>query len=261
MKTRLIDSLQLQLSGQGIISIIGAGGKTSLMFRLAKELENSGKSVLTTTTTKIFMPLPSQSPFTIVGSSIEELVKKSDLRLKQARHFSAGAKYDLATGKLAGFALDSIDQLCQASLFDWIIVEADGARQKPLKSTASHEPAVPRATTHLILMTGLDAIGKPLDETHVHRAKLFSKNTELPLGGTMDEKAMATSIAIEIKKAGHLSHPSINFVILNKADNPDKINSGEKIAHFLQTNKIIHQIITTSLIDEFSVKNCLILKK
>ncbi|MDA3791909.1 MAG: hypothetical protein PF503_25860, partial [Desulfobacula sp.] len=131
----------------------------------------------------------------------------------------------------------------------------------PLKSTASHEPVVPKATTHLILVTGLDAVGKPLDETHVHRAKLFSKNTGLPLAGTMDEQSIATSIAIEIKKAGHLSHPLSNFVILNKADNPEKINSGQKIARLLQTNKIIHQIITASLIDEFAVKSCLIIKK
>ncbi len=259
MKPNLIDTLQL--TGKGLISIIGAGGKTNLMFRLAKELADSGKRVLTTTTTKIFMPTPSQSPFTIIDSSIDELVKKSDVRLKSYLHFSAGAKYDLPTGKLKGFAPDSIDELWQANLFDWIIVEADGARQKPLKSTASHEPVVPKATTHLILVSGLDALGKPLDETHVHRAKLFSKNTGLSMGGTMDEKAMATSIAIEIKKAGHLSHPLSNFVILNKADNPDKINSGQKIAELLQTNKIIQRIIIASLIDESSVKSCLILKK
>lgn len=258
MKTRIIDTLQLP--GQGLISVIGAGGKTSLMFRLAKELENSGKRVLTTTTTKIFMPLPSQSPFTIIDSSIEELIKKSASRLKRFLHFSAGKKYDPATEKLEGFAPDLICQLWQAGLFDWIIVEADGARQKPIKATASHEPVVPEDTTHLILVTGLDAVGKPFNETHVHRAKLFSQNTGLPLGETMDEKSMAISIAIEIKKAGDLGHTLSNFVFLNKADNPDKINSGQKIAELLQTNKIIHRIITASLIDGFPVKSCLILK-
>lgn len=259
MKTELIDTLQL--TGQGLISIIGAGGKTSLMFRLAKELADSGKIVLTATTTKMFMPLPAQSPFTIIESSIEEIIKKSASRLKRFLHFSAGQKYDPSKGKLQGFAPDSIDQLWQAGLFDWIIVEADGARQKPLKATASHEPVIPGATTHLILVTGLDALGKPFNETHVHRAKLFSQNTGLPLGETMDEKSMAISIAIEIKKAGDLCHPLSNFVFLNKADNPDKISSGEKIAELLQTNKIIHQIIIASLIDDFPVKSCLILKK
>ncbi|MCD4678214.1 MAG: hypothetical protein K8S18_19810, partial [Desulfobacula sp.] len=63
MTNTLIDNLQL--NRRGVISLIGAGGKTSLMFCLAKELENSGKTVLTTTTTKIFMPTPDQSPVTV----------------------------------------------------------------------------------------------------------------------------------------------------------------------------------------------------
>ena len=254
MATILID--KLQLNSQGVVSIVGAGGKTSLMFRLAKELADSGKTVLTTTTTKIFMPAPDQSPFTIITGSIDELAKKSKSRLNYYHHFSAGSKYTLTTGKLDGFAPDIIDELWQAGLFDWIIVEADGARQKPLKATASHEPVVPKTTTHLILVTGLDAVGKPLDENHVHRAKLFSNNTGLPLGGTMDEQSIATSIAIEIKKARGFSPASSNFVFLNKADNPDKIRSGQKIAELLQTDKTINNIITASLIDKSPVKSC-----
>ena len=270
MKTQLID--KLQLTGKGVISIIGAGGKTSLMFQLAKQLANSGKNVLTTTTTKIFMPKPLQSPFTLINSSFKELVKKSNTCIIDYSHFSAGSRHDSASGKLCGFALDIIDQLWQADIFDWIIVEADGARQKPLKATASYEPVVPGSTTHLILVTGLDAVGRPLDEVHVHRAELFSKNTGLILGKTLDEKSIATCIAIEIKKAWLLGHTisnsgsnsesnsRSNSIFLNKADNPDKIKSGQKIAKHLQTNKIINRIITASLIDEFPVKSCLILK-
>jgi probable selenium-dependent hydroxylase accessory protein YqeC len=255
----LIDTLQLKQ--QGIVSIIGGGGKTSLMFRLAKELADSGKNVLTTTTTKIFMPTPDQSPFTIIEGSIDELVKKSRTRLKHYPHFSAGRNYDLTKGKLDGFTPDSINELWQARLFDWIIVEADGARQKPLKATASHEPQVPEATTHLVLVTGLDAIGTPLDETHVHRAGLFSNNTGLPMGATVDESSIAASIAVEIKKAALFSHDALNFVFLNKADRPDLISAGEKIAGHLQTDPMIHKIITASIVDDVPVKNYFILKK
>ncbi|MBT7261494.1 MAG: putative selenium-dependent hydroxylase accessory protein YqeC [Desulfobacula sp.] len=276
MKTQLID--KLQLTGKGVISIIGAGGKTSLMFQLAKQLADSGKNVLTTTTTKIFMPKPLQSPSTIIKNSFRELVKKSNTCLMDYSHFSAGSRHDSASGKLCGFAPDIIDQLWQADIFDWIIVEADGARQKPLKATASYEPVVPGSTTHLILVTGLDAVGIPLNEGHVHRAELFSKNTGFILGNTLDEKSIATGIAIEIKKAWLLGHTrsnpgsncgsnsgsksnfASNSVFLNKADNPGKIKSGQKIAKLLQTNKIINRIITASLIDEFPIKSCLILK-
>jgi len=63
------------------------------------------------------------------------------------------------------------------------------------------------------------------------------------LGEIMDEKSIATCIAIEIKKAGELCHPPSNFVFLNKADSPEKISLGQKIAELLQTNKDIHRII------------------
>ena len=38
-----------------IITVTGGGGKTTLIFKLAEELKNSGK-VLITTTTKMFAP-------------------------------------------------------------------------------------------------------------------------------------------------------------------------------------------------------------
>lgn len=253
----LIDTFLL--TGQGVVSIIGAGGKTSLMFQLAKQLADAGSTVLTTTTTKIFMPLPGQSPFTIIDSSIDPLVEKSKARLICFPHFSAGRTYDLTTGKLHGFEPDFIDHLWQARLFDWIIVEADGAGQKPLKATASHEPVIPGATTHLILTAGLDAIGSPLNKTHVHRPALFSQNTGLPLEGIVDEPAMAMNIAFEIKKTRGLCQSRANFVCLNKADDPGKIRAGKKIAGLLRTNTLIQRIITASLVDEMPVKNCLIL--
>ena len=254
MTNSLIDTLQLKT--RGVISLIGAGGKTSLMFRLAKEVAGSGKNVLTTTTTKIFMPDPDQSPVTIIEESVDELIKKLKSYLNHYHHFSAGRERDAATGKLNGFSLDTINDLWQANLFDWIIVEADGAKRKSLKATGSHEPVVPRATSHLILVTGLDAVGKSLDDSHVHRADLFSNNTGLPLGGTIDEQSIAISTAIEMEKAGTLSHPNFSIVFLNKADTLSRIDSGRKIAELLQANQDISQIITVSLKDDTSVKEC-----
>jgi len=43
----------LLLENGGVITIVGAGGKTSMMFQLAKVLSSAGDTVLTTTTTKI----------------------------------------------------------------------------------------------------------------------------------------------------------------------------------------------------------------
>ncbi len=242
---------RLHLPQRGVISLVGAGGKTSLMFCLAKEIAGSGKTVLTTTTTKIFMPEPEQSCVTIVENSVENLLKESKPFLGRYAHLSAGREQDPTTGKLKGFDPGQIGQIWKAGLFDWIIVEADGARRKPIKATASHEPVVPNVTTHLILVTGLDSVGKKLNDSNVHRADIFSHNTGLEPGQSINEQAIFTSIALETKKAAAQCHPVFTAVFLNKADFPDRIASGEKIAELLKENQMvsrgINQVIIASL--------------
>ncbi len=231
------------------------------MFRLAKELSEAGKTVLTTTTTKIFMPGKDVSPHTIITGSIDELVLDSKTLLERHSYFSAGSEHDLTTGKLNGFKPDMIKRLWQSAVFDWIIVEADGAKRLPLKSTGTHEPVIPGVTTHLILVTGLDAVGTPLNDEHVHRAALFSQNTGLPVGEPIAEPFIAASIGIELKKAEISAHPSSIAVILNQADTEIKINSGRKIAGFLKTNPNINQVIITSLKAKTVVKEFFTPKK
>ncbi len=254
MNTTLIH--KLKLNKKGIISLIGAGGKTSLMFLLAKELADAGKKVLTTTTTKIFVPQPDVSP-TIVTNNFKQLVEASKLALNTHNHFSAGSFCDTVLGKLIGFDPDVIDDLFLLDLFDWIIVEADGAKQKPVKTTDSHEPVLPKATSTLILVTGLDAVGTVLNEKNVHRAALFSKNTGLALGNKINERSIAESIAVETRKAGVSCSAETTFVFLNKADTPERINSGKRIAGYLQSEKDLCTVFITALQDrEGPVKDC-----
>jgi len=252
MSSSLINNL---CSGsKGIISIIGAGGKTSLMFRLAKELAETGKKVLTTTTTKIFFPDKSLSPETIITHSAKGLIEASEKCLRQYFHFSAGNHHDKNSGKLEGLSPDTIDAVWQTGLFDWIIVEADGSRQKPLKATAAHEPVVPASTTCLVHVIGLDSVGRPLDEHHVHRAGIFSHNTGLAPGKPVDEQSIAISIAVEIKKAADLCAASDHILFLNKADTQTDIASGMKIKYFLTGNNQISRIMIASLKDESCIK-------
>ncbi len=245
----------LQLSGKGIISLIGAGGKTSLMFQLAKEIVQSEKKVLTTTTTKIFMPKPYQSPDTVVEDDYDKLLKKVKSNLNNFSHFSAGSKYDKGLNKLKGFTPAIIHKLWLEKLFDWIIVEADGARQKPIKASNQDEPVVPKETTHLILVAGLDAVGKMLDDKYVHRPKIFSGNTGLAMGEILTEQAIAKAIAIEIEKSRQLCHSKLNIVFLNKADTLDQKASGLNITNFLKTDTIIDKIITASLKNNVVITN------
>ena len=244
----------LKLNKHGVISLVGAGGKTTLMFRLAKELAYLNKKILITTTTKIFMPLTHQSPKTIISNSFDIIIKKSKNILKNLSCFTLGSKY-LSNGKLKGLHPNLINQLWKSSIFDWIIIEADGAFQKSLKACKSHEPVVPSVTTNLIAMAGLDVMEKKLNEKSVFRSNLFSSISGLPINANITKHSIAKVLVHDIKKIKNPDNNLIKHIFLNKADNYNNQKFGQEIAKILQTNKnIIDQIIIGSLKSKEPVK-------
>jgi probable selenium-dependent hydroxylase accessory protein YqeC len=74
VKRLLSDNLPLK--GGGVISFVGAGGKTTLMFRLARELAEAGKSVLVTTTENS-ISFSQQNENTIRSNFPVEIIKQS----------------------------------------------------------------------------------------------------------------------------------------------------------------------------------------
>jgi hypothetical protein len=93
----------LGIQAKEVISLVGAGGKTTLMFRLAQELFLNGKNVVTTTTTKILEPTSGETNFLFIdpdGRKIKDFVQKY---LNQYHHITV-AKERLGSGKL-GFVL------------------------------------------------------------------------------------------------------------------------------------------------------------
>lgn len=254
---------KLPFHSKGIVSIIGAGGKTTLMFQLAKMLHQQGKTVLTTTTTKIFFPTPLHCPKTIIEPDIDLLVQQIQSALRTTTHISAGSRLDKENNKLSGLAPETVDALWQTHLFDTILVEADGAAQKPVKASAPHEPVIPQTSTCLIIVTGLDGVGTPLDVHHVHRPEIFSKNTQLDLGEMITASAVARSILLELKKAKNVCASTTDSVmLLNKADLPERKKTAADIIKKLQQDHelalLAGKIIVTALQDPLWLENLII---
>jgi len=242
------------LSGRGVISLIGAGGKTTLMFKLAKELAGAGLSVLTTTTTKIFFPVKEQSPHTVMLASEDDVRDKVIAAKASFPHFSAGTGKDPKSGKLIGLPPETVDRIWKEGLFDVIIVEADGSRQLPLKASADHEPVVPTATSHLVHVTGLDAVGQSLEKA-VQRPEIFMENFALEPETILAEPHLAACIFHELQKAEGLCRPLVNTVILNKADTEKEERKGRRIANRLKGHPFLHHLAILALRDKNPVKS------
>ncbi len=224
----LLESLALH--GRGVVSFSGAGGKTSLMFRLAKELSKIGEPVLTTTTTKIWMPTSNQSPAVIFAVSSQELLLKAKNIFQIHRHFSAGAGQVDSSKKILGFPPDIVDELWYSGEFQWILVEADGAAGRAIKVPGPGEPVIPNCSTMVIGVVGLDAIGKPLDNRSVFRPEIFSTITGLAMGEPLTESVVAAAI---LHKEGMMKGAPTHadrLLFLNKADRPGALERARKIS-------------------------------
>lgn len=163
MKTS-IDSNEKALSAvfdipQGITALVGGGGKTTLMLRLARELAQTGASVIVTTTTHIFAPdgIPTGNP-----ANADEVTHA--LLLEPLLCLGKPA----TDGKLSAPDLP-ISAL--KNLADYVLVEADGAKQLPLKAPAEHEPVIPRETRLVIAVAGLDGAGQKIRDAAFRPAR------------------------------------------------------------------------------------------
>ena len=223
----------LRLKKGGVISLVGAGGKTALLFRLARELSRQNDAVLTTTTTKIYLPTRRQSSVVIEEECVEAVLKQAKAFLKHHRHISSGSRVLPFQNKLKGFSPDGIDDIWQSGIFHWIIVEADGAAGRPIKAPAAYEPVIPKCTKWVVGIVGLQAIGKPLTSRWAFRPQLVSKITGLAEGAILNESAI---VDLLMDRNGILKDTpagAIRLAFLNQADSQDRLESGRKIAQML----------------------------
>jgi len=219
----------LELGAREIISLAGGGGKTTLMFALGRELATDRKGVLLTTTTKIWDPEPSREFSLFLSKDLKGLKRWVGENLGRDGYLVV-ARERLSTGKLAGLPPSWVDELLSITDLSYVVVEADGAAGRPLKAPREGEPVLPQATTLLIPVVGIDALGCPLNEEHVFRARIAMKILEAEEGAVIDEGMIARLLAATLgnRPAGAKAIPFIN-----KVDLPEGLEKGKRLARVL----------------------------
>lgn len=227
----------LMLENGGVISIVGGGGKTSLMFKLARELSKAGDTVLTTTTTKIFEPSPEQTGSVILSGSVPSILEQADELLERHLHITTAVGILPKSGKLCGYRPEIIGEFWNSGLFRWIIVEADGAAGKPLKAPAAHEPVIPACTGRLVGMVGLNAVGRPLNDRTVFRSEQFGRLTGLRGGKNITEAAIADVFTCENGLFKGFYPQVMRIAFLNQADIKGNLAAGRRVVRILSQRR------------------------
>jgi probable selenium-dependent hydroxylase accessory protein YqeC len=226
----------LGIKAREVISLVGAGGKTTLMFRLAKELSLRGKKVVTTTTTKILEPASGETGSLFVDSDEERIKDFVRSHLDQYDHITI-AREKLESGKLKGVSPNLVDEIFHSQGIDAVIIEADGAAGRPVKAPRENEPVIPTSTTLIVAILGVDGLGMKLSEENVFQPERVSKITGVPMGERLTDEAMA--ILVTHPEGIFKGTPSSSRVVafLNKVDIPNGIAKAKSIAHKILDKK------------------------
>ena len=210
------------------MSVAGAGGKTTLVYRLAREAQAIGLRVIVTTTTHMGLPDEAAGPV-LIDAEGDLLPSLAEALQTHGRATVLGRR--VRDDKLEGLPPERVDALRGSA--DLVIVEADGARGRSLKVPAAHEPVVPESTTLLVVLAALDVLGAPLGEERVHRVDAVSEATGLAQGAPVDEEAM---IAALLSPSGYLRHFAPDrrtAVFLNKAESLPAWSAAARISRRL----------------------------
>lgn len=213
---------------------MGGGGKTTLLFRMAKGLSGRRQRVLLTTTTKMYVPGHSRDWVLIIEDD-------EDKAFEKVSNTDAGivilGREVLPEGKMTGIDPCLADRIFKRRIFDFVLVEADGAKRKPIKAPAAHEPRVPESTTCVLGVIGLDAMGKLLTEEVFHRARLFSREFGFEPGAAIDEDIVAALVTSRNGLFKNAPDWARKILVLNKADDQEARLKARKIAFAVKQRK------------------------
>ncbi len=216
-----------------VISVVGAGGKTTVLHRLADEYIRTGKNVIITTTTHI---VDEREEYFLSDPSVEKI----EQYLEHFRQVWAGMP--APGGKLKG-----LEEAVFREILKWglpVLIEADGARRLPLKVPAGHEPVIPEETTHVLSVYGLDAVGRSLEEVCFRKELAYSLLNKNDID-TVTAEDLAFLAASEQGGKKKCPESAAYTVILNKADDPVRREQALAICRMLEAKGIPDVIVTS----------------
>jgi probable selenium-dependent hydroxylase accessory protein YqeC len=143
---------------EGIVCAVGAGGKKSTLYRLARE--HPGRVGVTATSYTTYFPAELNA--LEIVSELPELEQR--VLASEGPGCVAYARTGDKPARLRGLPISLVRKLHEMGGFDATFVKADGARMRWLKSPREDEPVIPDGATTVLMLASARALGEPLDE-------------------------------------------------------------------------------------------------
>lgn len=219
----------LRVSGVQSIALVGAGGKTTALFKLARELAPA----LVTISTHLGAWQTSRADMHLIWQAGQPMpeIPAQGITLITGSLQKESSRY-------SGLTPQQLEQLHQFAGFHDLplIIEADGSRQKPLKAPAEHEPAIPQFVKLVVIVAGLSGLNQPLGEETVHRADQFEALSGIQIGENVSAADLARVLNQPEGGLKNIPAGARKVALLNQADTPELQSLGGGMAKTLLKN-------------------------
>ncbi|MEJ2510065.1 MAG: selenium cofactor biosynthesis protein YqeC [Anaerolineales bacterium] len=229
---RLIDAISVEKTSR--IAFVGAGGKTTAMFRLARQAKTAGMDLIfcsaTTHLAEEQLELADQH---IILNTMDDLHRLDAISAEGVVLLTGPLGEDGRTKGLSLELISEVDKLA-SRYHAALLIEADGARCKPLKAPADHEPVIPPWVERVVVVVGMSGLGKPLTEEVVHRPDIFGELAGLQRGEVISIEALSQVLLSEAGGMKGIPSRARRIVILNQCDDIEKAAQGKLLSEKLK---------------------------
>ena len=217
----------LRVKSQTRLAFVGAGGKTTAMFQLAKQWK---ENILLTATTHLAEEQLSLAEHHFVVETprdVQNVTQSNGVTL-----FTGSLSSEGRTRGVDSVTLEEIRKLAKK----WncpLLIEADGSRQRPLKAPADHEPVIPDFVDTVVVVAGMSGLGQPLTPDWVHRPEQFASLTGLEPGMSVTEPALVKLLTHPSGGLKGIPENARRVVFLNQADSVELQSHAQGMAKAL----------------------------
>lgn len=211
------------------LAFSGAGGKTTAIFHLAREIQ---QPVVVSTTTHFAVDQLSLADKVIQVKSLTE-IDQSIENIDSGVTLLFGDETHVQRVKgLSDRQLERVFSLTRDRGIP-LLIEADGSRMKPAKAPAEHEPAIPHFVDGVVVVFGLSSMGKPLTEEWIHRMPQYAELTGLQEGDQISAESALRSLVNPQGGLKNIPPGARRYCLLNQADTLREQAQGNRIARAL----------------------------
>ncbi|MGF1698758.1 putative selenium-dependent hydroxylase accessory protein YqeC [Photobacterium makurazakiensis] len=263
-----------------VISLVGAGGKTTTAYWLADLFKRWGHRVCVTTTTKMYLPESNHVDYIVQYDYLNDINRHFYAPINDKEHhqylpdndfyFSEPSitfcyqsliksRNDKNKIKVSGLTINEIEILKNTGHFTVFIIESDGARSLPIKAPFGHEPCIPNCTDMVIGLTGAEAINKQADPDAIHRWSAFSSITQCQQGDEVNHNILNKLIAHPNGMFKNTPEHAIKIWLINKVDLHHDLHQLCATAEVvMMQNKLLDAIWLTEMMSVTPIKKILV---